>query len=196
MFGLSYSFSDLNNENNVFIPTNIGYFTHYKCMPTIPLSAYDERLSFGRVIKADFAEITSKINKVCGNFQALLYLWIIEWVLKISLLLIITKIIIDVSMERDLQSYFDIYLILGIITIEIITFFICKNIINNYEHHIENVLNDENQKKYQAKNLYWRILPQCRYIHLILNYENYINPQIKIVTNQFQMRYSLSNLKN
>ena len=196
MLGLLYPFSSLNNENNIFIPTNIGYFTRCRCMPNIPLSAYDERLSSGRVTNIDFSDILSKISRVCNDFQALFICWIIEWILKLFLFSIILKVIIDISMKNDLHSYYyDIYVIFGIIIIESIIFFICKKIINNYEHSIEIILNEENEKKYESKNLYWRILPECRYLHLILNYENYINPKVKIVTDHIQMMYSLNNLK-
>jgi len=189
MLGSLFPFAALNNENNLFIPTNIGYFTRCSCQPDIPLSNYDEKLTNSRVTNQEFAEIVGKVKKECGNFRILFFLWIIRWLTRAVMIFTLADFLANNSLtSEDFSSIFPI-VISGSISLYIIVWFICRKLVNIYRRKIEVVLNIENESKYTERNLFWKVMPGCRYLHLILNYSNYINPQVVVVTDPSQIMY-------
>ncbi len=173
MLGTFFSFNKLNNENNYYIPTKIGYFTYLHCCPDIPGHYFNESLAQNKVTANEYSELMQKLKNACNGFYVLRIFWLLRWISRLILLLAVFQILFADSVVQEYISIQSTYFLIGVIAVKLILFILSRKVVNVYRRKMQLVLNKENHEVYVPKNMFWRVLPECRYIHLVLNYESF-----------------------
>jgi len=167
MFEPLSNFNKYNNDNNLFISTNITYFPKILSCPDIPIKGFDESLAKSRVTSQEYATLTVKMKQACRNYFLLTVLWTLRWASRFAFL----YILLNLFTSSDHQVYVSYLLIL--FGAKIILFVMSYYVQELYRQRIQNLFNVENESTYKSRNLYWKVISGCRYIHLILNYEHF-----------------------
>jgi hypothetical protein len=184
MLGTFFSFSKLNNESNYYIPTKIGYFTFLNCCPDLPVNYFNEDLAYNKVSVHEYAELVQKLKEACDDFFILKVFWFLRWLTRFVLLYTVFQLLFTDSIVQEQFSFQPTYAVISVIITKFLLFLLSRKIVNAYRRKMHSVLNKENHDKWVAKNLFWRVLPECRYIHLVLNYESFSLQNANISMNE------------
>jgi len=167
MFEPLSNFNKYNNDNNLFISTNITYFPKILSCPDIPIKGFDESLAKSRVTSQEYGLLTTKMKQACRNYFLLTVLWTFRWISRFSLL----YLLINILMYGSFQAYLNYLLIL--FGLKTGLFLMSCYVQELYRQRIQTLFNSENESTYKSRNLYWKVISGCRYIHLILNYDHF-----------------------
>ena len=164
---LSTNFKKYNNDNNVFICTNITYFPKLLSCPDIPAKSFDESLTKAKVTRQEYAQLTTKMKASCNNFIVLTILWALRWLTRLIILYFLVNSLMNGWAAVPYAS------LVGVLLSKLVLFLISYLVIEKYRLNIQDALNVENDSTYKSRNLYWRIISGCSYIHLVLNYSHF-----------------------
>lgn len=162
-----YNFRKYNNENNLFISTNITYFPKLLGCPDIPTKHFDESLVHSRVTSQEYASLAHKMKEPCKNFITLTALWLLRWITRFVFLYFFIMLFVSDYTDKNI-----IFLVVMTV-IKLLLFGVCYFVMESYRTRIQEVLNNENDSTYKSRNLYWKIVGGCRYIHLVLDYSHF-----------------------
>lgn len=167
MFDPLSNFNRYNNDNNLFISTNITYFPKILSCPDIPVKGFDESLAKSRVTSQEYGALTVKMKEACRNYFLLTVLWTMRWISRFSLLYIFFTLILS-SNHQGYISY-----LLSLLGAKLLLFLMSCYVQDLYRKRIQRLFNVENESTYKSRNLYWKVISGCRYIHLVLNYDHF-----------------------
>ncbi len=166
MFEPLSDFYRYNNENNLFITTNITYFPKLLSCPDIPVKGLNESHTQNRLTSQEYAQLTQKLKAACNGFFFLTFLWTLRWISRAALIYYL--IVVFRSGTTGLWTSLG-----SLLAFKVCLFILSCYVMEIYRGKIQVVLNSENESTYKARNLYWKVLSGCRYIHLVLNYSQF-----------------------
>jgi len=166
MFEPLSDFYRYNNENNLFISTNITYFPKLFSCPDIPVKSLNESLTQSRLTSQEYAQLALKMKQACNGFVLLTFLWALRWMSRFALIYFL------VFLFRGGAS--GIWTSLGsLLAVKVVLFILSAYVMESYRTKVHTVLSAENESTFKSRNMYWKVLSGCRYIHLVLNYSQF-----------------------